>query len=368
LNQKRLEEDLSRTGLLKTDGGERTGAASATISAHVEAFERDILARGNTAQHAQQQASHVRRLMRMAHIDRIDDIRRESVQAGLRRLLSPRCGPRTCNAARQAVIQFERYLVASNLVRAQVLGTLVRFKEDLDIRRQRRALSQEEVTWLLGSTEAARDRVSRTCGIPPADRAILYAVGLATGFRRSALLALNPRSFHVSPEIERPFVRLAASSDKGKKDRLQRIPAELAALLCKWLKTKSADAPVWTPRPHADLALRFRRDMERARLAWITAAPDDAEQQRREASDTLKPVFHDGVRLVHADFHSLRHSAITFVVRAAGLRVGQVWAGHSTPVLTARYAHVDQEDLDRALNGLPDFSTTACRRSGPAGA
>jgi hypothetical protein len=75
-------------------------------------------------------------------------------------------------------------------------------------------------------------------------------------------------------------------------------------------------------------------------------------------SDTLKPIFHDGIRLVHADFHSLRHSGITFVVRAEGLRVGQVWAGHSTPVLTAKYAHVDQEELDRVEGVAGRFDAT----------
>ena len=101
--------------------------------------------------------------------------------------------------------------------------------------------------------------------------------------------------------------------------------------------------------------------MEAARAAWIDAAPDAAEREQREKSNTLKYVFHDGVQNVFADFHGLRHTGITFVVRKAGIRVGQVWADQSTPVLTARYAEVDTNDLVNALDGLPNTWSASSR-------
>lgn len=194
------------------------------------------------------------------------------------------------------------------------------------IRRARRALSQQEVDWLLQTTASATDATSRRCGIKPADRAMMYAVGLATGFRRGALLSLTPESFVVGPKVARPLIRLAPRNNKNRKPREQPIPRSVADQLHDWLKGKSSSKPVWNPLPHADLGHRFRRELERARTAWIGAAADPAERGRREQSHTLCYVYHNGIYNVFADFHALRHTGITFVVRGAGLRVAQVWA------------------------------------------
>src|SRR5437588_865899 len=55
-----------------------------------------------------------------------------------------------------------------------------------------------------------------------------------------------------------------------------------------------------------------------------------------------------------ADFHALRHSYITLCGRAGiDLRTLQELAGHSTPVLTARYSHRHLDDLAGAVGRLP---------------
>ena len=93
--------------------------------------------------------------------------------------------------------------------------------------------------------------------------------------------------------------------------------------------------------------------MENARKAWIADAESDEERQRRQASNILKYKYHDGSQNIYADFHSLRHTGITAVNRAAGLKVAQDWADHSTPALTARYVHVELSERREALKGLP---------------
>lgn len=51
--------------------------------------------------------------------------------------------------------------------------------------------------------------------------------------------------------------------------------------------------------------------------------------------------------------HSLRHRAATTVYREAGndIRLAQVFLGHASPETTARYVHVEKEDLVRASEG-----------------
>jgi hypothetical protein len=181
---------------------------------------------------------------------------------------------------------------------------------------------------------------------------MLYQVAVGTGFRQAACLSLTKASFHVDPKLAHPFVRLAARFNKNRKDRDQRIRADLAALLHGWLKTQPDDEGLlWRTPKHAHLELMVRRDLEAARAAWVAAAGRDAkEKERRERSSFLLYKDHAGR---YVDFHGLRHTGISLVVRSAGLKAGQVWADHSTPLLTARYAHLDLADEEKALGGLP---------------
>src|SRR5258706_8518057 len=344
---KAAEEQLSRLGFphAEPDARRMAIASARTVTVHIDDFEQDILSRGKNAQHAQQQASHCRRLFKMARVNSVGQISCEAFQRALGRLLGPKCGPRTCNAARQAVIQFEFFLKRTGQVSRTVLGDLARFNEKADVRRRGRAMSQEEVDALLSVTELRKDRTSRRCGIDLADRAVLYSVGVGTGFRRRALLSMTKASFFVTADNTRPFVRLSAKFNKNGKPRDQFIRADLAEWLRKWLATRPDSAPVWQPRPHADLSLRFRRDMEAARKAWIRAGPTAEERERRTRSNTLKYVFHDGNQNLFADFHGLRHTGITFVAGSKGIRVAQVWADHSSIAQTTNYAEVDRADL-----------------------
>lgn len=355
--QKDREETLSRAGLLQDDPATTRMAAARQqpIEEHVKEFEQFILARNRTAQHAQQQASHVRRLLGMARVRGVTDIRLEHIQVALFRLRGDERGPRTCNAARGAVVQFERWLKRTGRVQTAVLHDLERFNEEEDIRRARRALEQVEVDFLLSTTAVARDR-GKSCGICPRDRAMLYATGLGTGFRRRALLSLQKSSFVLAQPNHSPFIRLTASNNKKRRAREQVISRDLADRLRVWLEGKPDQGPVWCPKRHADLAARFRRDMDAAREAYVDAAATTEERRKREEANLLRYRFHDGERDVFADFHGLRHTGITFIVRTHGLRVGQAWADHSTPVLTARYAHVGQEDLVTAAKDLPTLT------------
>jgi hypothetical protein len=56
----------------------------------------------------------------------------------------------------------------------------------------------------------------------------------------------------------------------------------------------------------------------------------------------------------YADFHALRHSYLTLGGRSGiDLRTLQELAGHSTPMLTARYSHRRLYDLAGAVDQLP---------------
>jgi len=90
----------------------------------------------------------------------------------------------------------------------------------------------------------------------------------------------------------------------------------------------------------------FRRDLDAAGIAYAVEGPDGPE---------------------YADFHSLRHTYLTMLGRhGVDLRTAQELAGHSTPLLTARYSHRRLYDLQGAADRLPNLtgpSTTAPEKS-----
>src|SRR4029450_585212 len=98
-----------------------------------------------------------------------------------------------------------------------------------------------------------------------------------------------------------------------------------------------AGQPVWggpwaSARRGAEM---LRIDLEAAGIPYVVEGPDGP---------------------LYADFHALRHTYLTLGGRAGiDLRTLQELAGHSTPMLTARYSHRRLYDLAGAIEKLPSF-------------
>ena len=88
-----------------------------------------------------------------------------------------------------------------------------------------------------------------------------------------------------------------------------------------------------------EMADMLRADLADARQAWLDAAGDADEYQRREQSDFLSEVNHDGQAL---DFHALRHTCGAWAAMAgASPKAVQALMRHSTITLTMdTYGHL----------------------------
>jgi excisionase family DNA binding protein len=209
-------------------------------------------------------------------------------------------------------------------------------KTTMDRRHDRKELSAEELGRVLS---AARTSLKSYRGLTGPDRFHLYATAAGTGFRASALGSLTPESFDLDGAV--PTVTLAARNAKNRKTQVQPIPSDLAELLRKYLADKTPGQPVWGGTWAKDRrgAQMLRCDLEVAGIAYTSEG-------------------HDGV--LFTDFHSLRHSYLTLGGRAGiDLRTLQELAGHSTPMLTARYSHRRLHDLAGAVEKLPNFLPTS---------
>jgi excisionase family DNA binding protein len=201
-----------------------------------------------------------------------------------------------------------------------------------DQRHSRRNLTADELMRLLTITQGSQ-RIFR--GLTGKDRFVLYATACGTGFRASALASLTPAACHL--DTDSPVVVLAINADKSREGRRQPIPPDVADLLAAYLAGKPAGSPIWpgTWASNRKAAEMLRHDLDAAGIPYTVEGPDGLE---------------------YADFHALRHTYITALARGGvDLRTAQVLAGHSTPVLTARYSHTRLHDLAGAVEKLPAF-------------
>jgi integrase/recombinase XerD len=230
-----------------------------------------------------------------------------------------------------ALKQFARWLVKRGTIAANPFADLEGWNVKLDRKHDRRELTESEIGQLLTTTE--REGKVRW-HMPAADRAMLYRVALCTGFRASELDSLTPAGF----DLEAGTVTVAAGYTKNRTLAVQPLPSALVPLLRVWLEGKDFAQPCW---PGTWAKTKAAGKMLRADLTAAGVAYEVGGQ--------------------FADFHSLRHSYISRVVRSGvNPRLAQSLARHSTITLTMnRYAHVEHGERRAAVAGL---SVPGCKQ------
>jgi integrase len=188
----------------------------------------------------------------------------------------------------------------------------------------RRALSPEEIETLIKTTEGSAHSFRYLTG---PERALIYLVAVATGYRAGELAKLTPAHFDLNADV--PVARLKGKDTKNKKPAEQPIPPTVVARLQKHLKGRPVDKPVWPGTWSKRSAIMFKEDMAAAGIPLVV----DGEE---------------------ALFHSLRHSCTSLLARSATVKVTQELSRHSTPILTlGRYSHTTLKEKADAVAGLP---------------
>ncbi len=326
-------------------------AVTKPIDEHLSDFESHLLCRGNTAAHARQTTSRARRLLEACKARFWSDVTSSRVQQALHDL--HRGGSdkapvlaKTVNYYLASLKAFAKWMVQDGRATESPVAHMRPLRETAEVKRERRALSVEEVRWLLTSTEASED----ACGVSGPDRALLYRLALETGLRANELRSLTRASFDLSDQD--PSVTVAAGYSKRRRRDVQPLRAETADFLRQVLATKAPAASALA-MPHKNhMARMLREDLDRAREAWLNAAGSPAIRAERERTDFLASVDHQG-RIV--DFHALRHTFITMLA-SSGVhpKTAQALARHSTISLTMdRYTHSFREAEQDAIEAMP---------------
>ena len=305
---------IVRIGLLAPD----RVAVAKPLSAHLDDFAVAIRAKGNSTRHVELLTARARKLLVYGCGFRFfGDIRASKVMEYLheRRADTDKkrgMSAQTFNFYLQAVKQFCRWAVKDRRALENPLAHLDGLNVKTDRRRDRRALTIDELRGLL---DTAR-RGPELYGMDGPERELLYWLAVESGLRSNELRSLTRASFAL--EAEPPTVTVDAAYSKHRRQDTLALRPALAAALRGFLAAKLPDAPAFRmPTDRKKASAMFQADLEAAGIAG-----------------------RDVAGLV-VDFHSLRHTFITNLANAGvHPKTAQTLARHCSITLTMdRYSH-----------------------------
>ena len=332
---------LARWGILD---GKRAAAAKA-LADHADDYKAALLAKGNTAGHAATTHSMVTRVLDGCGFRVWSDVSAGGLQAYLAELRvsgiperneegkvvgAHGVSIRTSNAILTAFKAFCKWCVRDGRISESPVAHLQRLNAKTDVKRQRRALSAEELRKLI--TAAEKGETWR--GMPGPERATLYRLAAETGLRWAELCSLKRSSFDLTGDS--PCVTVDAAYSKHRREDVLPLRKDTAEALRRFFRAFPGlpEAAAFLHVPAGRVGAKIMRaDLLSAKVAY------------KDASGRI------------VDFHALRHTFISNLANG-GVHpsVAQRLARHSTITLTMdRYTHTFLGDRQTALDVLPDL-------------
>ena len=323
------------------------------IAEHIDDFQTMMEDKSCTDKHVAKTCGHVTRVCAGCDFKVLADMTADKVADFIRALRGQTTrrkttiAPSTVHGIVTSFKSFSRWLYKKNRTATDLMKDVERGNAKAEVLRG--AFSDTELAWLLSATAQAPRRYK----LSGADRALLYRLAVETGFRANELRSMERSNFNLG-DVDKASITVHGAYTKNGKEATLPLRSDFAAELQAFLKQSGQDGPA-LPVPHRTADM-IHEDMADARTAWLQAAESPAECYERFGTRFLLPVDESGfVR----DFHSLRHTGITRVVRSgASMKIAQDFARHSDPKLTANiYTHLHISDIRAALENVPPVAT-----------
>lgn len=317
---------LAKHGLLEA----HQYAAGRPIADLVAEFEASLAAKGVTKHQVKQVAARVRRVLDACQVRRWSDLTALKVERALHVMRSRAAKPlsvQTSNHLLGAVRQFCRWAIDNRLASEDPLRLLRKLNVRGSTRRNRRALTKDELVRLL----AAAEQGAVHAGVPGTTRALIYRLAVETGLRRAELASLRVGDLTLAGDS--PTVSLHAKHTKNRRDAVLPLRTGTARRLAEHVRERMVTARVFDLPKFWRAAEMLEADL---RAAGIDATDEDGHV---------------------VDFHSLRHTFASILARNnVPPRVAQSLMRHSDPRLTlGLYAHLGADDERKALDVLPNL-------------
>lgn len=362
-NQWEAEASLRRSGVIDRRQERREAHAQRPIGEHLQSYVDHMATKGGTAKHRKRTKAYIQEFIDAGDWQTLGDIDSEHTNAHAAKLRKGGMAARTIQARLRAVKGFTRWLVGDERLASDPLFGVKPPNPKTDRRIERRMLLPDEWPHLLAATEAGPDRN----GLTGSERATLYWLAIQTGLRANETSGITRGSIVLTGE--RPYVvvkaagRLSSENRKGTKNKQtarQYIEPDLARRLAELCRLKAKATPLFPFVDQNNVAKMAREDLAAARLAWIKAASDPEETERRTQSTFLASENEDGETF---DYHALRHTCGAWLaIAGVHAKTIQTVMRHGSITLTFdTYGHLMKGAEAEAVRALADVM--AGRRS-----
>ena len=302
------------------------------LDEHLREFKQALIDKGDTKDHAQRTFSRTQAIFKGCGFVFTADVQPSRVQGYIADRRRAGLGAKTCNYYLVAAKSFFNWMVNDRRTAENPLAYLKGRNARKDIRRQRRALTMDEIDVLLTATLLGPQHHNLT----GKDRYMLYTLALSTGLRAGELSSLSWRSLDLSDS--EPSITVLAGYAKNGREATLPLRLDVAEQFRQWFSEAgfSLDCRVFPRFNKCKGAAMLRQDLQAAGIAY----EDDAGR--------------------YADFHSLRHTFISNVGKSgATVKEAQSLARHSTSALTLDvYTHIGLHDERQAVENLPELHRT----------
>ena len=309
-----------------TERGEGRALTPGAVVPLIDEFRAHLRDKGTSPAQVDLTVARVGKVLALGEIVTTADLTEDGIRRALARAYEAINADQTKKHHRAALRQFCRHLTRKRILAGNPMAD-VGAPRVRRIVHERRAFAAGEIARLHAATRPRPD----FRGLSGEQRDLVYTIGLAAGLRASEIAALRPA--HLDLGRERPHVHLPGTETKNGEPARVPLPAHLAACLAAYVTRVGPEERLFPGNwaKHKEAGVMLRRDLEAAGVPYKT----------REG---------------FGDFHALRHTFITNLIRAGvPPKIVQTLARHSTITLTLdRYTAVEQSELFDAIN-RPEF-------------
>ena len=186
------EVDRIRTGVATREELDKTQILNTPLEDLIGQYRTKMIAEGRVVTHIKTVCRQIAELFHDCGIDHLAKIRRETVERWVAdEKQHEKRAAGTINAFLGAVKAFVQYLTDIGIFASNPLKSIRFLNAELDRRKIRRAMTQDEINRLLQTAAGKQHK-----GISPEERVLIYRLLLGTGLRSTELSLLTPSQFN----------------------------------------------------------------------------------------------------------------------------------------------------------------------------
>jgi integrase len=359
--------ELVRAGVISAGQDAVAEQQDLPLADHIVTYVEHLKAKRVSESYRQDSKSYLVRIATECRFIRLSDLDRSALERWLAARAEEGLSARACNAYRGAAVSFCNWCLDTRRLVANPFERLAKANQRVDRRRERRALTEEELHRLLEAARRrpllmreARNRGPRK-GAPGAklkegtrsklellghERALIYKTLVLTGLRRGELASLTVAQL----ELDGPqaWAIVHAADEKARRGAQIPLRADLASDLRAWLRRKLECAQAEAKRrgEPIPMALSPQTPLFNVPEGLVKILDRDLELAGIPKRDGRGRTI---------DVHAMRHTFGTHLSKGGvPLRTAQSAMRHSDPRLTANvYTDPQLLDIAGALDALP---------------